>query len=189
MGVTLSTTGSGVRHPAAVLLGLALLAVSAQAFEVLRAATEQRDGVYYLDADLDYQLGLEPLKALSNGVPIGLVVDIEVERPNSWLPDETIANLHQRFRLQYHSLTERYVVTNVNSGERRSVTSRTMALDYAGTIRALPIIDRSLLEAGIEYDIRLRARLDLESLPAPLRLWGYVSGDWRLTSQWLEIPL
>ncbi|MGB0419435.1 MAG: DUF4390 domain-containing protein, partial [Opitutales bacterium] len=39
------------------------------------------------------------------------------------------------------------------------------------------------------YELRLRTRLDLESLPPPLRLWGYISGDWRRTSEWLPVAL
>jgi hypothetical protein len=173
----------------AAALGPLLLAVSVQAFEVLRAAAELRDQVYYLDADLEYQLGPEPLAALSNGVPLGLAVEIQVIQPQRWLPDETVAALRQQFRLKYHSLTERYVVTNLNSGERRSFTSRIEALDYAGSIRDLPIIDRSLLDPALSYRMRVQARLDLDSLPAPLRFWAYVSTDWRLASEWLEIPL
>ena len=159
------------------------------AFEVLDASAELRDGVYYLDAELTYRLGTDPLEALENGVPLVLEIHVEVIEHHPWLPDETVASLVQQFRLKYHSLTERYVVTNINSGERRSYTSRSEALQYAGAVRDLPIIDRSLLDTSQSHGVRVRVRLDVESLPAPLRLWGYVSGDWRLTSPWLEIPL
>lgn len=160
-----------------------------RAFEVLRASAELRDGVYYLDAKLSYRLGADPLEALKNGVPLVLEMQVEVIERHPWLPDEAVATLVQQFRLKYHSLTERYVVTNINSGERRSYPSRSEALQYAGTVTDLPIIDRSLLDSEQSHGVRVRVRLSVESLPAPLRLWGYVSGDWRLTSSWREIPL
>ena len=63
------------------------------------------------------------------------------------------------------------------------------ALTGLGTIRGLPILDDSLLSANAEYFVRMRVGIDLEALPAPLRLLAYISGEWRAKSQWQEWQL
>jgi hypothetical protein len=112
-----------------------------------------------------------------------------VSRLRQWLPNETVASLLQQYRLKYHSLTETYLVTNLNSGVRRSFPTMRSALREMGKIRNLPVIDVSLLEPGQDYWIELRVGLDIEALPAPLRLMAYLSGDWWTTSEWLKWQL
>jgi hypothetical protein len=46
-----------------------------------------------------------------------------------------------------------------------------------------------LLVSDERYEGALRARLDIEALPAPLRVFAYLSDDWRLTSEWYTWPL
>ena len=43
---------------------------------------------------------------------------IEILQRKNWLPDTTVASLSQRYQLKYHPLTEQFLVTNLNSGER-----------------------------------------------------------------------
>ena len=37
-----------------------------------------------------------------------------------------------------------------------------------------------------EYTLAIRAKLDIEALPAPLRPVAYVSPSWRMSSGWYE---
>jgi hypothetical protein len=108
--------------------------------------------------------------------------------PN-WIWSEPVATLRQRYRFKFHSLTQRYLVTNLNSGDRQSFRSRRLALDYIGLVRNVPIIDASLIDSRQEHSVRVRAGLDIESLPPPLLLLAYVSTSWRLTSEWQSWPL
>lgn len=172
-----------------LLVGLAL-AVSAAGFHVLEADTYLKQGVYRLNATIEYGLSQAALDALNNGVPLTISLEMEVLRRRDWLWDETVASLQQRFRLEYHALAEQYLVTNLNSGEYRSFPTRGTALEYLGRIRDFPLLDRSLLDpAGNRYYGQMRATLDIESLPAPLRPLAYLSGDWRLTTEWYTWPL
>ena len=86
--------------------------------------------------------------------------------------------------MEYHALSRQYLVNNLNSGERRSFPSRNAALDFMGQINGFPLLDQGLLTSNEKYEGALRAALDIESLPAPLRLFTYLSDDWRLTSEW-----
>ncbi len=173
-----------------LLLGL-LWAIGGHAagFEVLSAATRLEGGVYRLNARIEYRLSSAALDALQNGVPLTVDIEMEVRRRRSWLWDETVYALTQRFQLEYHTLSRQYLVSNLNSGERRAFPTQTAALEFMGRIHDFPLLDRSLLTKNERYEAALRALLDIESLPAPLRLLAYLSDDWRLTSEWRAWPL
>ena len=171
---------------------LTLLVVSlgwSAGFRVLKADTRLVRGVYLLDARLNYDLSNDVAKALLSGVPLTIELEIEVLRNRTWLWDETVASLVQRYRLEYHALAEQYVITNLNSGLLKSFPTRGTAIDYIEHIRNFPLLDRSLLNPTEIYHARLRVSLDIESLPTPLRPVAYLSSDWRLGSEWYAWPL
>lgn len=173
-----------------LLLGLAtLLPVQANEFQITDASTRLEGGVYLLDADIRYPLSRAAREALANSVPLTFVLQMQVRRERRWLWDVTVATLEQRFRLQYHALARQYVVTNLNSGTLQSFPTLDAATGFMGRIRGFPLLDRSLLEPGERYQAWLRAELDIQSLPAPLRPVAYLSGDWRLSSEWATWPL
>ena len=183
-------TGRATRRTWVLLLALTVLALPAAGaarvagFAVQHAETVIEDNIYRLNATIDYRFSEEALEALSNGVPLGLRLDIEVLRKRDYLWPETVASLTQRYRLEYHALTELYIVRNVNSGEQESFRSLRAATASLGKIENLPMLDRALVTPEGSYTVRVRARLDVESLPAPLRPWAWFSSDWRLSSDW-----
>ena len=168
------------------LLVLGLLAGAGQTmaagFHVQQVDTRVMNGVYMLDVRMDLELSSAPLEALENGVPLDIVVDIRVLRERPYWLDERVAVLTQRYRLEYHALSTRYVLTNVNAGVSQTFDYLEDALAALGTINNFPLIDRGLLRAGERYTGTLRARLDIEKLPAPLRPLAYLSSQWRLSS-------
>lgn len=153
-------------------------------FKVRDAHAVLRDDVYLLDADIDFRFSEASLEALQNGIPLVLEIQIKVEKPREWLWSETVASLSQRHRLQYHALSDRYVVHNLNTGLRQSFARLENALDALGALREFPMLDRRLLEGDTRYRVKLRAGLVVEELPTPIRLWAYASDQWRLDSDW-----
>ncbi len=170
----------------AIMLGLgcALPVSHADEFRISEIHTEIRDGVYLLDADIEYAFSEEVLLAMSNGVPLTVQLTIEIERVRSWWPDEEIATLEQRYTLQYHALSHQYLLRNLNSGAFYSYPRYQTALQALGRLRALPLLDSKLILADERYEISMRAELDIEALPSPLRIVAYVTPDWRLSSDW-----
>ena len=158
-------------------------------FEVREAMAQLRGGVYYLNAVIAYRLSSEAMDALHAGVPLGIRLDIEFIDPRRWWFDNDSAALRQSYQLEYDALSERYIVLNVNSGDQASFGSLFAALADLGRVDRLPLLDTAVLDEDRGYDVRLRAVLDEEQFPGPLRLLAFWRRDWSIASEWYRWPL
>lgn len=191
-----SQTKRALGRTVALMCGLLLVSLNAHAdqdeFYIRNAEINNVDGVYRLDADIQYALS-EPVKeALLNGVKLVFELEIQLWRVRAWMPDKEVANLNQRFRLVYHALSQQYLVDNLNTGIQETFPDLTSALRYQGEVINLPVIDASLLESNSKYVCRIRARLAVDELPLPLRLRSYVSPAWwlaNLATDWYTLRL
>ena len=152
--------------------------------EVSSASTALSDGVFYLDARIDYRLSRETLEALRKGVALNVEMQINLSQMRRFIWDDGVASLRQRYQLSFHALTQRYVIVNVNSGESASFGDLETALSQLGRIEHLPVIDAALLDDDTRYEVALRSELDIKELPASVRLLSLVWGNWRLASDW-----
>ncbi len=157
-------------------------------FQVRSAVAQLRDGVYYLNAVIDYQLSTEAVDALNSGVPLGIRLDVEIIHPRRWWFDDDVA-LQQSYQVDYHALSKRYTVLNVNSDDQVSFGSLFAALQYLGRVERLPLIDTAVLDDDRGYYVRMRASLDQEQFPGPLRLLAFWRRDWSIASEWYRWPL
>jgi hypothetical protein len=169
---------------AACLLLLACVATAAEPrFEVRSASLEPVEGVYQLNVILELGLSATALDALKDGVPVRLELDVEMSRTRRYLPDENVASLVQRWQLQYHALSDRYLVTNVNTGQQEAFPSLEGALEQLQRVRALPVIDETLIRKGERYEVSVRIVTDVGGLPGAVKtLMFWV--DWQRTSEW-----
>jgi hypothetical protein len=158
-------------------------------FEVRQASVELVEGVYFLDASIAFRLSTEARTALQSGVPLTIRFDVELIHGRRFWFDNDVATLRQLFQLEYHALSERYIVQNLNSGNQDSFGTLFAALSFLGRVEHLPFIDEAILEGDRDYDVRLRAVLDVEQFPGPLRLLAFWRRDWSLASEWYRWPL
>lgn len=185
------------RHPGAraalvVLLGLlcsGLLRAQETGLEIRSASTQLDAGVWYLSARIDYRLNRDTLEALQNGIPLTFELQVELSRERNWLPDENLAELRQDFELSWQPLARSYLVRNKNSGDQRAHTTLFAALKDLGRINALPLIDAALVDDGENYEVSLRAILDQQQLPGPLRMLAFWDEDFTLESEWYRWDL
>jgi len=162
---------------------------SARETRISAVRTLLADGVYRIGARVDFEFNETLHDALHNGVPLSIELRIEVLRDRRWLWAVVVAELRQRFELQYHALSRRYLVSNYSTGVQRSFSTMDDALEYIGNVYDLPLIDANLLEAQQAYLVQMRADLDVESLPTPVRLWAYLGSAWSLKGDWYQWPL
>lgn len=188
---------NNIRHPGpraalVVLLGLlcsGLLRAQETGLEIRNARTELDAGVWYLSARIDYRLNRDTLEALQNGIPLTFELQVELTRQRSWLPDETVAELRQGFELSWQPLSRGYLVRNKNSSDQRAHTTLFAALNDLGRISALPLIDAALVSDPENYEVSLRAVLDQQQLPGPLRMLTFWNDSFTLESEWYRWPL
>jgi hypothetical protein len=177
-------------HPHLLLALILLLALGAAGafarseFEISGVRTELAGGEYLLDADIDYVLSDDAREALNNGVPITFQVDVVVVEQRPWLWDRNLRTVSLRFALQHHALAQVYQVIDLTAGKLKNYPALSAALEALGKIRRLPIVSREKMGDGGEALVRIKAWLDIDSLPLPLRLLAYMSAGWRLESNW-----
>ena len=158
-------------------------------FDVRSASTTANEGVLYLDARLQLVLSNQALAALDNGVPLTIELMLEVIRERRFIPDPADAELTLRYELEYRPLSQRYIVSNLNSGDQDSFATLYSALNNLGRIQDLPILDLSILDGEADYRMRLQALLSTRQYPAPLRLLFFWRDEWQLKSEWFEWSL
>jgi hypothetical protein len=167
-------------------LGALLAAVALAAeprFEIRNAFTEPVAGVWQLNANIEFSLSEAARDALAEGIPLTLVLDIEISGERRFLPDEDVAELQQRWQLAYDPLSDRYVVTSENSGEQATYAGQAEALDALARIRNLPLIDTDLLRAGRRHEVSIRATVEIGGLPEAVRMLVFWR-DWSRATEW-----
>lgn len=181
----------------AVLLAL-LFATAAHAqdederqgyFEIRSAESRLVDDVHMLDARMQLVLSSEALEALSSGFTLTIELQVELLRVRRWYLDDLEAELAIRYELEYHPLSQRYIVRNLNSGEQDSFATLYSALNHLGRVQSLPLIDDFVLEPEGRYRARARALLQTRQYSAAIRMLFFWRGQWQLESEWFEWTL
>lgn len=153
-------------------------------FEVRSAYLEPVDGVLRLNGVLDLALSRAAMQALRNGVPVTLQAELVVNRRRHYLADQGVGHLVQRWRLQYHALSDHYLVNNLNSGQQAAYSSLATALAALAEVRGLPVLDEALLDRTQRYEASLRLSANIDGgLPDALRVLMFWA-DWNRTSEW-----
>jgi hypothetical protein len=153
-------------------------------FEVRSSDLELRDGVYHLNARLDLPVGDAVRRGLAEGVPLTLEVDLDVERVRQLLPNSRVAELTQRYHLQYNAVSARYILRNDNSGQQVSSPTIDAALETLSEVRSLPVLDKALLSDERRYEASVRAKIDYGTVPFTLRVVMFWVNEWHRESDW-----
>jgi len=156
----------------------------APAFAIEEAGLTLDDKAYWLDARMHLKFSGEAEAALDNGVPLTIELRLEVLQPRWWWWDAEVAEFSNRYRIRYHALSRRFVLTDMNSGESRSFSRLDPLLQALSEVKGLMVMPESALSPGETYQARLRVRLDTDALPQPLQAVAYMSPQWRLQSDW-----
>jgi hypothetical protein len=153
-------------------------------FEIRSADLELKDGVYHLNARAQLPVGDAVRRGLAEGVPLTLELDLDVERVRQLLPNARIAELTQRYHLQYNAVSARYILRNDNSGQQQSLGTVDEALELLSEVRGLPVLDKALLPPDRRYEASVRAKVDYGTVPFSLRLLMFWVNEWHRESDW-----
>jgi hypothetical protein len=153
-------------------------------FEVRSADLELKDGVYHLNARIELPISDAVRRGLAEGVPLTLEVDLDVERVRQLLPNSKVAELTQRYHLQYNAVSGHYVLRNDNSGQQESLGTIDAALESLSEVRSLPVLDKALLSTERRYEASVRAKVDYGAVPFTLRVLMFWVNEWHRESDW-----
>lgn len=175
---------------ALLLLGLMPIAVADSAgFRVLQVETRKVEGSYLLSAEIDYRFSERALEALENGVPLTLEVHVQVREAGAWIWDQSLADQRLRYRIRYKPLSERYLVSRLPGENGRTFVTRQAAIAALGELDAIYLVSAQRLQPDQDYEVHLRASLDIEELPLPLRPQAYLRRGWKQSTGWTHWPL
>lgn len=153
-------------------------------FEVRSADLQLSDGVYHLNAHMDLPVAEAVRRGLADGVPLTLELQLDIERVRQLLPNSRVAELTQRYHLQYNAVSAHYILRNDNSGQQESLASVDAAIERLSEVRGLPVLDKALITGDRRYEASVRAKLDYGTVPFTLRLVMFWVNEWHRESDW-----
>ena len=141
---------------------------------------------YLITANIQYQLGKEIQEALDHGISLQIDIQLHARQQRDWIWDTTVKFKTLSYLLEHHPLSGHYQVTNLNNYHRKHFQNLESAIEYIGSIRNIYLFNRSKLIPEKNYQARIRSRLNIQNLPAPMRLLAYFSPEWNLACSWYE---
>ncbi len=173
-------------------------AASAGAVEVTElSALALSDGVWAL-ANLRLELPTVVEAALSKGVAMHFVLELEVLRRRWYWADRSVAQVARHFRLSYQPLGRRWRLQqspqSLTGAAAASAAASAESFDgLADSLRALERLGRlRLTEQPLDevagHYLMLRFRLDTAQLPRPLQIGALGRTDWSLATE-RTVPL
>jgi hypothetical protein len=171
-----------------VALALAAPGGSARAqdegrLEIRNAYVERASDKWMLDVRLDLTLAEAARQAFDEGVPLVLALEYEASVARRLLPDETVVSRTRRWQIAYDAISERYVVTDVKSGEHVSHASEQEALEALTRLSGIEVADTGTLPPDERFDMRVRASLEIGDLPAAVRMLLFWRA-WSRSTDW-----
>jgi hypothetical protein len=184
-----------MRRRAALLLGMStvLAAPATHAeFKVQQATPFLHERILHLNTLLDLKLSPRAEEALHKGIPLEIEVEVRVVQHRWWWADRVVSDWNVRRRLLFHALSRQYVVTRLYPpAAPQSFGALDQALLHLGRLDdvKLQLTARKQFFPDARYLVELRARLDIEALPALMRPLAYVTPSWRLGTGWHQWPV
>ena len=181
--------------PGLLLLGMASLATSpaqAAGFQVKSAKPYLHERVLHVNTRLDLVLNPRTEEALSKGIPIDVVIEVNLAKRIWWWRNKVITDHTLRRRIQFHALSRQYLVSGRTVHEpAESFGALSAALAHAGALEnfTIALTPKKEIEPGARHLLKLRARLDIEALPMLMRPLAYTLPSWRLSTGWTEWPI
>jgi hypothetical protein len=169
-------------------------------FEALEGGHELVDGVYRVNGKIYLRLPSDAATTLKSTVPLTIRVEVQfLNRLWFWWDNAEFERI-VRYRLSYYALADRYIVEieppegdeaddlwgSTDSFERQTFPTLGAALEHIGLIESLPVVEATELDRNLRYDVRIRAVLDQDGLPGPIRWLAFWRPEWSISSEWLS---
>jgi hypothetical protein len=174
----------------AILFGLlvstASIAQDAPAFNIKTASFIMEDTLLLLDSTIEINLPGYINKAIDQGFAVPLMFEVEVRVYSKYWWDEKLLSLKQQYQLHYLPMLSSYAIYDLNANQRTYFNSRKEAVQYLKIIYSYPMFDINNVNQSGRVYMRMRAGIDVDELPLPLKSSSLWDNDWGLQSDWFE---
>jgi len=144
--------------------------------------------IHLLNAEVKYGLTRETIQALYNGITLTFNVDLSVIEGRPWLWNKHIKTTTLRYQIKYHTLAETYQISDKTNNVHLNFSTLSAALSSLGRLKDIPI--NSIKTPNDSTIIAsLKAYLNIEALPLPMRPLAYINSGWYLRSNTFLWPL
>ena len=167
-----------------MLLASASQLALARSFEIKQVDASFNGQHLSVDSQFSLSLNDVVIDAIHNGIPVTLSTTIELFRPRKFWLDKQLANWQFDYTLRYHSLTSTYLLDSPFLSAAKSYSKLEDALQEIAKFHFDSEIIEQTLPASTEgYYLQLQISLNIDALPAPLRVVAFASPPWRLKSE------
>lgn len=181
-----SVFGPGLLAACTAFLLATAAAPRAATLEIIDVKTSKSNRMLVAAPELEVAFSEGMVDALESGVRLTIDIDLEIIRPVRYWLDDVVTHVRHSYAIELHALSARFVVTDTARAQQWTFPSLEDVIDFLKNPPAMPFAEADLIAGEQGYAGRLRARLDVESLPAPLRPVAYLSPSWWMASDWVE---
>jgi hypothetical protein len=172
-----------------LLLLFTVTSLFAQPATLVKGESFLLNGVYYSNIEIEFLFNNDYLEALNSGLVFDIDLDFLVVNVRNRRLNREIGKLSQKYILKYNAFTQRYTVSNVNTGREISHSTVSSALKYLGSIRNLPTIDDSLINIDQNYQVFLRVSARAQGVPSWIKALTFWRDNLDYVTEWIQWPL
>lgn len=158
-----------------------ILDAAAEGIQVKAAELVPVEDAYQLNAEFEIGFTSEVEEALNKGVPLDFLVEFQLVSPRRYWFDDEITTASQHIRLSFHALSRQYLIKV--GQHQKSFATLQEAKDELSRLHDWPVLEKSQLAKGENYQAVLRFRLDHSRLPKALQVEALSSEKWTLVSE------
>jgi hypothetical protein len=169
-----------------LLISAASIAQDESAFNIKAASFTMRDSLLLLDSTIEIELPKYINRAIDQGFAVPLMFEVEVFKHSQYWFDKKLFSLKQKYQFHYLPMLSSYAIYDVNANQRMYFNSRQEAVLYLEVIYAYPMFDITNINQSDRVYARIRAGIDVDELPLPLKSSSLWDNDWGLQGDWFD---
>lgn len=135
-----------------------------------------------VDLMMKLRLSDRTTRGIGSGVPVILILNLELRDSTNL---SVLALQQHRYEIRYLPMSERFQLTDLNSGKARTYPRLRHVLRALANLQLQ--FETPTLANG-DFELRARMRLDKTSLPAPIQLPALIFGAWKHDTEWTRWP-
>lgn len=144
---------------------------------------------YQVLTGLDFKLTNYLQNALENGVPLNARIQFSIRQKHKWWFDEETPLLSVHYQLNFHALSQHYLLTRNDTNEHWNFSNLSAALRKLHELRKYILPDLKMSLTDGDYSILAVVDISPETVNLPIRIQSFFGENNSLTSEGVLWPL